>query len=223
MLTIHHLGRSQSERIIWLCEELDIPYELKRYERDPITILAPPELKALHPIGAAPVITDGGLVLAESGAVTEYIVAKHGGGRLALTADHPDFAHYLYWFHFANGNLQPNMGRNMVLRRLDLAPDNPVLLAMQGRLDGALALVEARLGEADYFAGSRLTAADIMMVFSLTTMRLFLPFDLAPYPNILSYLQRIGARDAYRRAMRKGDSDLVPLLFAMIPKTLGER
>ncbi len=212
MLTIHHLGKSQSERIIWLCEELDLPYELKRYERDPVTILAPPEFKALHPMGAAPVITDGDLVLAESGAIIDYIIARHGGGRLALGPDHPDFAQYLYWFHFANGNLQPNMGRNMVVRRLGLDAENPTLLAMQGRLDRALALVEARLGVADYLAGSEFTAADIMSVFSLTTMRIFMPLDLAPYPSIRAYLGRVGAREAYRRAMRKGDPDMAPML-----------
>src|SRR4051812_37003563 len=104
------------------------------------------------------------------------------------------------------------MGRNMILRRLDLPPDNPVLVAMKGRLDGALDRVEARLGVADYLAGNEFTAADIIMVFWLTTMRLFLPLDLSPYPNVLRYLQRIGAREAYRTAMRKGDPDLVPLL-----------
>jgi glutathione S-transferase len=212
MLTIHHLGKSQSERIIWLCEELGLPYALKRYERHPVTILAPPELSALHRMGAAPVITDGDVVLGESGAIIEYIIAKHAGGRLVLGPEHPDFAQYLYWFHFANGNLQPNMGRNMVMRRLDLPADHPVLLAMKGRLDRAMGVVEARLGEAAYFAGSDFTAADIIMVFSLTTMRIFLPLDLTPYPNILAYLQRIGARPAYQRAMQKGDPDLVPLL-----------
>ena len=212
MLIIHHLGKSQSERIIWLCEELGIPYELKRYQRDAVTNLAPPELKALHPMGTAPVITDGDVVLAESGAIVEYIVARHGAGRLALGPNHPDFAQYLYWFHFANATFQASMGRSMILRRLGLAPDNATLLAMTGRLDRALDLVETRLGEADYFAGNEFTAADIVMVFSLTTMRVFMPLDLAPYPNILSYLQRIGAREAYRRAMRKGDPDMVPLL-----------
>lgn len=166
----------------------------------------------MHPLGAAPVITDGGLVLAESGAIVEYIIAKHGGGRLALGPDHPDFAQYLYWFHFANGNLQPSMGRCMILRRLRLPPDNPMLLVMQGRLDRVLGLVEARLGEAEHLAGAEFTAADIMTVFSLTTMRSFLPFDLAPYPNILAFLQRMGARDAYRRAMQKGDPDMEPML-----------
>ena len=212
MLTIHHLGKSQSERIIWLCEELGIPFALKRYNRDPVTMLAPPELKALHPLGAAPVITEGELVLAESGAIVEYIIAKHGGGRLALGPTHPDFAQYLYWFHFANANLQPNMGRNMVLCRLDLAPDNPTLVGMRGRLERALDLVETRLGDADHLAGREFTAADIMTVFSLTTMRNFLPLDLAPYAHIRAYLRRIGERDAYQRAMHKGDPDMAPML-----------
>src|SRR5438270_1486422 len=109
MLTVHHLGKSQSERIVWLCEELGIPYELKCYARAPL--LAPPEYKALHPIGAAPVITDGELVLAESGAIVQYITSRYGAGRLALTDGHPHFAAFLYWFHFANGTLQARMGR----------------------------------------------------------------------------------------------------------------
>jgi glutathione S-transferase len=212
MLTIHHLGRSQSERIVWLCEELGVPYELTRHERDPVTILSPPALNALHPIGAAPVIEDDGLLLAESAAITEYIIVKHGAGRLRLGPDDPDFASYLYWFHFANGNLQPVIARMMMVGRVGLAPDHPVQLAVQGRLDRVMALVEARLGEADYLAGNAFTAADIMSVFSLTTMRLFQPLDLRPYPNILAYLQRIGARPAYRRAMAKGDPGLTPML-----------
>jgi glutathione S-transferase len=212
MLTVHHLGKSQSERIVWLCEELGIPYELKRYERVPVTMLAPPEYKMLHPLGAAPVITDGDVVLAESAAIIEYIAAKHGKGRLVQAADHPDFAEFLYWFHFANGTLQPATGRNLILGRLSLPADNPLLRAMKGRLDLALGLVESRLGKVEYFAGRDFTAADIMIVFTLTTMRHFLPFDLAPYPAILAYLQRIGKRDAYQRAMRKGDPGMALLL-----------
>lgn len=212
MLTVHHLGKSQSERIVWLCEELSLPYELKVYDRHPVTRLAQADYKALHPIGAAPVITDGDLVLAESGAIVEYITARYGKGRLTLDTDHPDFAQFLYWFHFANGTLQPATGRNMILGRLNLPADNPMLLAMKARLALALGLVEARLGKVDYFAGREFTTADIMNVFTLTTMRLFLPFDLAPYPAILAYLQRIGGRDAYQRAMRKGDPGMTPLL-----------
>jgi glutathione S-transferase len=212
MLTVHHLGKSQSERIVWLCEELEIPYQLKRYARDPVTMLAPADYKALHPIGTAPVITDGDLVLAESGAVVDYIIAKYGHGRLALNADHPDFAAFLYWFHFANGTLQANMGRNMILNRLNLAADNPILAATKARVDRAFDLIDARTREAEYLAGSEFTAADIMMGFSLTTMRYFLPYDLARCRNILGYLARIGARPAYRRAMEKGDPGMALLL-----------
>jgi glutathione S-transferase len=212
MLKIHHLGHSQSERIVWLCEELGLPYALQHYTRDAVTILSPPELKALHPLGAAPLIEDGDLLLAESAAIVEYIIVKHGGGRLKLGPDHPDYAAFLYWFHFANGNLQPTVGRLMVVSRVKLAPDHPVQVSVQGRLDRLLALVETRLGEVPYFAGREFTAADIMSVFSLTTMRLFQPIDLAPYPHIRAYLTRIGERPAYRRAMIHGDPDLIPML-----------
>jgi glutathione S-transferase len=212
MLTIHHLGKSQSERIVWLCEELDIPYRLVRHERDPVSRLAPPELRALHPAGSAPVITDGPLTLAESGAIVEYIIARHGGGRLALAPDHADYPAYLYWFHFANGNLQPAMMRDAILEWVNVPSDHPIAVLLKERLHRSLDLIEAALGRTPYLAGNDFTAADIMTVFSLTTMRIFHPVDLAPYPNILAYLQRIGARPAYRRAMQKGDPAMAPLL-----------
>jgi glutathione S-transferase len=212
MLTVHHLGKSQSERIVWLCEELEIPYRLERYARDPVTILAPADYKALHPIGAAPVITDGDLVLAESGAVVEYIIAKYGNGRLALQPDHAGFAPFLYWFHFANGTLQAQMGRNMILNRLNLAADNPMLVATRARLDRSFDLVNARVREVAYLAGDEFTSADIMIGFSLTTMRYFLPYDFGRCPGITDYLGRIAARPAYRRAMEKGDPGMALLL-----------
>ncbi len=212
MPIVHHLRRSQSERVVWLCEELGLDYTLKCYDRDPVTILAPPEYKALHPMGIAPVIEDDGLVLAESGAIVEYLNTKYGGGRLALDPTHPDYAQYLYWMHFANGQLQPLMGRNRILRRLDLPPDNAMLLSTRGRLELALSLVEDRLGAATWLAGSTFTTADIMTVFTLTTMRSFYPLDLAPYPNIRGWLARVGDRAAYRRAMAKGDPGMEPML-----------
>jgi len=212
MLTVHHLGRSQSERIVWLCEELGILYELKTYARDAKTMLAPADYKALHPIGAAPVITDGDLVLAESAAVVDYIAGKYGQGRLTLRAGDAGFASFLYWFHFANGTLQPALGRLMILNRLNLADDNPMLLAMKARLDRAFDLVEARCGEAEYLAGDDFTTADIMIGFSLTTMRYFQPYDLGRLPNIRRYLTRVGARPAYQRAMAKGDPGMKLLL-----------
>jgi glutathione S-transferase len=211
MLTVHHLGKSQSERIVWLCEELEIPYELKRYARDAVTMLAPPEYKALHAIGAAPVITDGDLVLAESGAIVDYIMAKYGKGRLTLPPDDPGFAQFLYWFHFANGTLQAAMGRLMILNRLKLPDDTPILAAMRGRVDRAFDLVDARLRAAEYLAGP-FTTADIMIVFSLTTMRYFQPYDLARCPDVQKYLARIAARPAYKRAMEKGDPGMALLL-----------
>lgn len=211
MLKIHHLGHSQSERIVWLCEELALPYELHKHARDPATQLSPPEIRAMHPLGAAPLIQDGDVLLAESAAIVEYVIVKHGGGRLKLGPEHPDYAAYLYWFHFSNGNLQPGLMRLMLTSRAQLPADHPVLLSVKGRLDRVMALVEGRLGEAAYFAGRDFTAADIMSVFSLTTMRLFQPLDLAPYSNIRAYLQRIGERPAYRRAMAKGDPDLLPM------------
>jgi glutathione S-transferase len=214
MLTVHHLRRSQSERIVWLCEELSLDYRLQCYARDPATMLAPPEYRALHPMGTAPVITDEDLVLAESGAIVDYIIAKYGGGRLARAPDHPDFAQYLFWFHYVNGTLQLQMMRNFALRRAAVVEDNPVRRLAADRLERNLKLVEARLGAADYFAGDELTAADIMAVFSLTTMRSFFPLDLTAYPNTLAYLERIGRREAYRRAMKKGDPELTPVLGA---------
>jgi glutathione S-transferase len=175
-------------------------------------MLAPADYKALHAIGAAPVITDGRVVLAESGAVVEYILAKYSKGRLTLAADHPDFAKFLYWFHFANGTLQAAMGRLMILTRLKLTDDNPILAGTKTRVDRAFDLIEARVSEAEFLAGNQFTTADIMNGFSLTTMRYFQPYDIGRCPNIVKYLARIAARPAYRRAMEKGDPGMALLL-----------
>ena len=172
-------------------------------------------------MGTAPVISDGELVLAESGAIVDYIIARHGGGRLVLPPAHPDYAQYLYWFHFANSNLQALLHRYMIVRRLEPAPDNPTRLDPEARLGRALNMTDKRLGEVDYLAGKEFTAADIMIFFSLTTMRTFVSFEVAPYPNVLSYLRRIGQRKGYRRAMQKGDrrEGAAALLTRMNPGT----
>lgn len=209
MLTVHHLGKSQSERIVWLCEELDIPYELKHYARAPV--MAPDDYRALHPIGSAPVITDGDITLAESGAVVEYIIAKHGQGRLTVPKEDAAFADYLYWFHFANGTLQPAFMRLMISGRFSPPEDHPALMLGRQRMQRILAMMETRLSKVPYLAGE-FSAADIMTVFSLTTMRHFQPYDLTPYPCILQYLARISARPAYQRAMLKGDPGMDLLL-----------
>lgn len=211
-LVVHHLGVSQSERIVWLCEELGLAYDLRIHERDPVTRLAPEAYKALHPMGMAPVISDGGRVIGESGAIVDYIVGRYGEGRLTLTPDHPDFADYLYWLHFANGSFVATEMLSLVAHALGVAQDHPGRAFMNARSARIFDLVEQRLGEAPYFAGETFTAADIMMVFPLTTMRMFIPRDLAAFPNIRAYLQRIGSRPAYRRAMEKGDPDMPPLL-----------
>lgn len=212
MLTVHHLGKSQSERIVWLCEELAVPYALKRYDRDGRTMLAPSDYKALHPLGAAPVITDGDVVLAESGAIMDYILGLYGEGRLIVAPGEPGYADYLYWFHFTNGTLQPALGRSMILQRGGVPADTPIVKAMNDRLTLALGIVERRVADVPWLAGAAFTAADIMIGFTLTTMRYFVSFDLAPYPAIRAYIQRFAGRPAYRAAMEKGDPGMALLL-----------
>ncbi|BCW89314.1 hypothetical protein sos41_24720 [Alphaproteobacteria bacterium SO-S41] len=210
MLVVHHLGVSQSERIVWLCEELGIPYELKNYARDAVTRMGPPDYKALHPLGTAPIITDGAVTLAETGAIMEYILAKYGDDGLMVKPDAPGYADYLFWYHFANGSVMPAEMSAMISNRL--LKDQPVGKALMARSDRAFAMTEARLGEVPYLAGQDFTAADIVSVFALTTMRAFTGRTLDDFPNIRAYLARIGARPAYQRAMKKGDPDMAPML-----------
>lgn len=212
-ITVHHLGVSQSERIVWLLEELGLPYDLVHYARDAATRLAPAGYKALHPMGIAPVIQDGDTVLAESGAIVDYLTRRYGEGRLQVAPDQPNFADYLFWLHFANGSLVSTEMNTMIAAFLGAPADHPALGLIRDRAQKAYGLVEARLGATPYFAGDELTAADIMMVFPLTTMRNFSPRNLSAYPNILAYLKRIGERPAYQRAMAKGDPGM-PLLLA---------
>lgn len=207
-LTVHHLGISQSERIVWLGEELGLDYELVRYDREP-SGMAPPAYRALHPMGIAPVITDGDVVLAETGAIVDYIVARHDGGGLTIAPDAADYPDYLFWLHFANGTMMPTEMIAMIVGMV--APDaGPSPL--HERSDRAFAMIEARLGAAPHFGGEAFTLADIMMVFPLTTMRAFRALDLAPFPNILAYLQRIGGRPGYRRAMARAEPGFAPML-----------
>lgn len=221
MLTVHHLECSQSERIIWLCEELGIPYELKRYNRDPI--LAPAELKALTPMGGAPVIVDSTfnpsnpLTMSESAAIVEYIVHRHGGGRLVLPPSHENYSDYLYWFHQSNTTLQGSILRALLNGQLKLAPENPVHQSANARVKLVLDVLNDRLKQVTWLAGNDFTVADIMTVFSVTTMRVYYPLDLSGYDGILSWLQRVGERPAYKSAMQKGDPELVPCLGAATP------
>ncbi|KTR83321.1 glutathione S-transferase [Novosphingobium barchaimii] len=209
MLTVHHLGQSQSERIVWLCEELELDYELKRYERRADNHLAPDEYKALHPMGIAPVITDGDLVLGESGAICDYIVTRHGQGKLVPAPDHPDFADHLFWFHWANGTFMATAMMQLVLGFTDSVGKIPFVADRDRR---GWEMVEMRLGEAPFFGGQALTTADIMMGYALTTGRGFRQTSIDGFPNLKAYLQRIGERPAYQRAMAKAEPGVDPKL-----------
>lgn len=209
MLTVHHLGVPQSERIVWLCEELNIPYELKIYPRATHQTCAPHE--ALRPLGTAPIISDGDVVLPESAAIVEYVIAKYGNGRLTVSPEQPNYADYLFWFHFANDSFLPGQMMGVVISSLGVTPlEHPIAALVNQRSETAMKQIDDRLSEALYFAGPELTAADIMMVFALTTLRLFVPRCIGFHPNISAYLQRIAARPAYRRAMVKGDPNPFP-------------
>lgn len=209
-LIVHHLQIGQGERIPWLLEELGIPYELRLYQRSPI--LAPPELKALYPIGASPVLEDltsesRPVKFAESGAIAEYIVHRYGGGRLAVSASQENFAEYCYWFHFANATLQAALFARM-MARAQVGEGSPGFQSSTARVQVAVQHVNKRLLESDWLAGEELTAADIMTGWCFTTMRKFEPIDLTGYEGVLAWLKRIGQRDAYRRAMSKSDPEL---------------
>jgi glutathione S-transferase len=210
LLTVHHLGVSQSERIVWLCEELGLEYQLKLYKRRTDNRLAPDEYKALHPMGIAPVITDGDLVLGESGAICDYVCARYGDGRLTPASDDPDFADHLFWFHWSNGTFMTTLMMQLVLASGGQA--NPAAAFVDDRSRRGWKMVETRLGEAPFFGGRNLTTADIMMVYCLTTSRAFRGTSIDSYPNLKAYLRRIGEWPAYRRAMTKAEPDMEPML-----------
>jgi len=210
MLTVHHLGISQSERIVWLCEELGLDYQLKLYKRREDNRLAPDEYKALHPMGIAPVITDGDLVLGESGAICDYLCARYGNGKLVPKPDDPDFVDHLFWFHWSNGTFMTTLMMQLVLSMG--GEGNPTSVFVNDRSRRGWAMIEARLGEKPFFGGANLTTADIMMVYCVTTSRAFRGTSIDPYPNLKAYLRRIGERPAYKRAMAKAEPDMAPML-----------
>ena len=200
MITIYHLSTSRSERIVWLMEELGLDYKLEDFARES-NGAAPEAMRNIHPLGKAPIIRDGDLVLAESGAIVDYIVHRHGADRLAVAPSAPTYARYLYWLHFAEGSLMTLLLIALVLSSHPGANDSPAGTRVAARMKQMLSFVDGELGGGPYFAGEEFTAADILMTFPFTTMRLFLDYDLAPFANILAYLQRIEARPAYRKAM----------------------
>lgn len=213
MLVVHHLNVSQSERILWLLEELELPYQLQVYQRDPVTQFAPVELRSVHPLGSAPVLCDGAVVLAESGAIVEYVLAQYGDGRLSLPVTSLQYPNYLYWFHYANGSLMTQIGVNWIAQlAAGTNRDSPLLPTLRQRLDRHLQWVDQRLSQAMYFAGSEFTAADIMMHFPFGTMKVFYNVGLDHYPNIRAWLTRMSDRSGYQRAMKAAGHEQDPAL-----------
>ncbi|OLE18294.1 MAG: hypothetical protein AUG50_06590 [Betaproteobacteria bacterium 13_1_20CM_3_63_8] len=200
MITIYHLDTSRSERIVWLMEELGLEYKLELFQRN-ANGSAPDALREIHALGKAPVIRDGDAVLAESGAIVDYIVHRYAGDRLAVAPAAAAYARYIYWFHFAEGSLMSLLILALVIGRVPEANASPVRTRVLERMKQTLFFIDSELAQATYFAGSAFTAADVMMTFPFTTMRHFLNYDLAPYANILAYLQRIESRPAYQKAM----------------------
>jgi len=200
VITIYHLDTSRSERIVWLMEELGLEYKLELFQRN-ANGSAPDALREIHALGKAPVIRDGDAVLAESGAIVDYIVHRYAGDRLAVAPAAAAYARYIYWFHFAEGSLMSLLILALVIGRVPEANASPVRTRVLERMKQTLFFIDSELAQATYFAGSAFTAADVMMTFPFTTMRHFLNYDLAPYANILAYLQRIESRPAYQKAM----------------------
>jgi glutathione S-transferase len=216
MVTVHHLENSRSQRVLWLLEELGVPYEVKRYERNKETMLAPPELRAVHPLGKSPVIADGDATVAESGAIVEYLVERYGNGRLIPPAGTPERRRYAYWLHYAEGSLMPPLLLKLVFDRVEVAPMpffvKPVARAIAGRAKTSfiepqiklhLDYIESELGKTTWFAGEEMTAADVQMSFPLEAAdaRGGLAQDR---PRCVAFLQRVHARPAYQRALAKG-------------------
>jgi glutathione S-transferase len=206
MITVCHLSSSRSERIVWLLEELGVDYTMEWFQREE-NKAAPAALREIHGLGKAPVIRDGDLVLAESGAIAHYLVERHGQGRLGIPPQDPRFAGYTYWMHFAEGSLMSLMLIASVLSRIPEAAESPVRARIASRLQHMLDFVERSLAGHDYFAGEVFTAADIMMSFPFTTMRRYMDFDLAPYANVRAWIARIEERPAYRKAMALAGPD----------------
>jgi glutathione S-transferase len=201
MIIVHHLQNSRSQRILWLLEELGLPYEVRRYERDPKTMLAPPELRQVHPLGKAPVVEDEGRVIAETGAIVEYLVEK-AGGRLGPQAKRGDVLRYRQFLHYAEGSMMPPLLALLVIHRLGLL-GRPARAPVQRMLDVHLDWLETELAGRPWFAGEDFTAADVMMSFPLEASRHRAGLD-ERRPNLLAWLDKIHARPAYRAALSKG-------------------
>lgn len=215
MITVHHLNNSRSQRVLWLLEELGVEYRIQHYQRNAKTMLAPPELKAVHPLGKSPVITDDGETVAESGAIIEYLLERHGGGRFQPAAGTPSHRRYTYWMHYAEGSLMPLLVMQLIFGQIPkrvpglIRPIARAIIAgvqrgfLSPNLTAHLNFIEAELGKSNWFAGEDLTAADIQMSFPMEAAEARAGKD-GLGPKSQSFLERIRARPAYQRAMGKG-------------------
>lgn len=201
MIKVHHLNNSRSQRILWLLEELALPYEIVKYQRDATTNLAPPELKAIHPLGKSPVIEDDGRVIAESGAIIDYLATKHGGGKLAVAQSDPAWVDYLHWMHFAEGSAMLPLMLSLYTGRLGEA-GAPLQPRIASEIANHLGYMNAHLKGRDYLVANRFSAADVQNSFTLEAANAF--GRLADYPELSRYLAALQARPAYRAALEKG-------------------
>ena len=201
MIEVHHLNNSRSQRILWLLEELELPYEIVHYQRDAETNLAPESLKKIHPLGKSPVVKDGETVVIESGAILEYLVRQYGNGRLAPPESSRDFVRYLQFLHYAEGSaMLPVMLRLYVGRLGDAGA--PLAPRIASEIENHMGWLNAELTNRDWFVGDDLTAADIQLSFAIQATRLL--YGLEKFPNLARFLTRVVARPAYQRALEKG-------------------
>jgi len=203
MIEVHHLNNSRSQRILWLLEELGMDYDIVSYQRDPVTHLAPPAIKVVHPLGKSPVIRDGGLVVAESGAIVEYLIGKYGHGRLAPADDFnsPDYVSYLQWLHFAEGSAMLPLLLKLYVSRLKEA-GVPLAPRIESEIKNHFDYMSAALGDHDYFVANTFSAADIQLSFVLDAGGSRGP--LKDYPNLVRLDERLRSRPAYKRAIERG-------------------
>ena len=216
MITVHHLNNSRSQRVLWLLEELGVPYEIKKYQRDAKTMLAPPELLKVHPLGKSPVITDGDLTVAETGAIVEYLVERYGNGRLAPAIGTPERLRWRYWMHFAEGSAMSPLLLKLIFDRIPTQPMpffvRPIARAISAKvlermvtpnLTRQLDFMESELGKTQWFGGNDFSAADIQMSFPLEAAVQRAGLN-ATRPKLMAFLKRIHARPAYQNALKRG-------------------
>jgi glutathione S-transferase len=216
MIIAHHLNNSRSQRVLWLLEELGLEYQIKPYRRDAKTMLAPPELRKVHPLGKSPVVSDGEQVLAESGAILEYFADKYGAGRLAPAPGTPERLRYTYWMHFAEGTAQPALLLKLLFDRMKTAPmpffarpiarkiaDQALATYVAPNVERHLDFMEGELSRSEWFAGPQFTAADVQMSFPVEVSRIRGGLD-ERRPKLMAFLEKIHARPAYKRALERG-------------------